>query len=189
MFVHTRSPGHSSWLRVRAFGARTLTSGRAYRTRELCSHVDRHRILLVPVARGLGGVYGMPVLPSACRSFSMLTRSATSERHGTPFRRYHSHHSHSALADTSVSLCWVFGGVQQAHVRFMARSGMVLRCRPCRSRRGNFAMNETPDTSVQRTRLRASLTSRTLRVSVSSRILHHADKKLLASRPQVNLAI
>ena len=157
MSIHAHSSSHSSRLRARGFGARFLTSGRAYRACELCSHVGHHRILLVPFECGLGGFYGLLVLPPACRSFAMLAGSTTSERHGTPFRRYHSHHSHPALADTSVSLCCVFSGVQQAHVWFMACSRVVHRHHSSRGRRSNFAMNETPNHALQRTAPRVTV--------------------------------
>ena len=144
MSIHAHSSSHGSRSRARGFGARALTSSRAHRACDLCSHVGHYRILLVPFACGLGGFYGLFVLPPACRSFAMLAVSTSPERHGTSFRRHHSYRSHPALADTSVSLCCVFSGVQKAHIWFVAHSRMVHRHRPTRSRRSNFAMNETP---------------------------------------------
>ena len=151
MSILAHSSSHGSRSRARGCGARSLASDQAYRRSDHRGYVGHHRILLVPFARSLGGLYGLFVLPPACQAFSVLARPAASERHGTHFRRYHSHHSHPALADTSVSLCRVFGRVQQAHVWFMACSRMVHHHRFSRSSRSNFAMNETPNHALQRT--------------------------------------
>ena len=151
MSILAHSSSHGSRSRARGCGARSLASDQAYRRRDHRGYVGHHRILLVPFARSLGGFYGLFVVPPACQAFSVLARPAASERHGAHFRRYHSHHSHPALADTSVSLCRVFGRVQQAHVWFMAFSRMVHHHRFSRSTRSNFAMNETPNHALQRT--------------------------------------